>query len=135
MTFVIDSSVLMSFLLPDEQDERALLLLDRLSEEGGFAPILLKYEVMNSLLAAERRGRITAFYRQRPWDQFQRMLIQFDSATAPNTWQQTAELAVKHGLTGYDAVYLALALNHGLPVATFDKQIIAAARSLSVPIL
>ncbi|MGQ3045861.1 MAG: type II toxin-antitoxin system VapC family toxin [Niveispirillum sp.] len=54
--------------------------------------------------------------------------------TEPNAWQSVADLAAKHRLTVYDASYLALALDRGLPLATFDKEIIAAARSLSVPL-
>lgn len=105
-----------------------------MSDEGAFAPVLLKYEMMNSLLAAERRGRITSIYRQRALSQFQRMSIQFDISADPEIWHRTADLAATHRLTGYDAVYLAMAIRSRLPLATFDKEIIAAARSLSVPL-
>ena len=46
-----------------------------------------------------------------------------------------AHLAFKHGLTTYDATYLALALAEGLPLATLDRQLAAAARAEKVPIL
>ncbi|MFV3127859.1 type II toxin-antitoxin system VapC family toxin [Niveispirillum sp. KHB5.9] len=134
MSFVIDSSVLMSFLLPDEPDDRTLHLLDRLSYDGAFAPVLLKYEIMNALLAAERRRRVEPSYRLQALAQFQRMPIQFDLPTEPDLWRQVADLAAKHNLTGYDASYLALAMRLGVPVATYDREIIAAARSLSVPL-
>lgn len=134
MSFVIDSSVLMSFIMPDEKDDRTLDLVNRLSFEGAFAPVLLKYEVMNALLVAERRRRIEPTYRLRALAQFQRMPIQFELMTEPDAWQSLADLAARHRLTGYDASYLALALDRGLPLATFDKEIIAAARSLSVPL-
>jgi predicted nucleic acid-binding protein len=33
----------------------------------------------------------------------------------------------RYGLTAYDAAYLELAIRKGLPLATFDKELIAAA--------
>jgi len=44
-------------------------------------------------------------------------------------------LALGHGLTVYDASYLELALRHGLPLATRDTALIAAARTLGLPVL
>jgi predicted nucleic acid-binding protein len=38
----------------------------------------------------------------------------------------TVRLAERHGLTVYDAVYLELALRHGLPLATLYQELRAA---------
>lgn len=134
MSFVIDSSVLLSFLLPDEPDDRTLHLLDHLAHDGAWAPVLLKYEVANALLAAERRRRIEPSYRTMALAQFQRMPIDFDLPTGADGWQQVCDLAATWRLTGYDAAYLALAMRLGLPLATYDREIIAAARALSIPV-
>jgi predicted nucleic acid-binding protein len=48
---------------------------------------------------------------------------------------QIVRLALVHGLTAYDAAYLALAIAERLPLATLDKKLAAAARAENVPIL
>jgi predicted nucleic acid-binding protein len=42
--------------------------------------------------------------------------------------ESLCKLASVHGLTAYDAQYLACALRHGIPLATQDKVLIKAAR-------
>ena len=44
-------------------------------------------------------------------------------------------LAERHGLTAYDAAYLALAGEMRLPLATLDRQLITAATREGVPLL
>jgi len=44
-------------------------------------------------------------------------------------------LAVQHRLTVYDAAYLELALRRGLPLATLDQELRAAAESEKVKVL
>lgn len=59
MPFVVDASVVGSWLLPDEQHPEAVTALDRLKDDEAFAPSLLWFELRNLLLANERRQRIT----------------------------------------------------------------------------
>ena len=59
----------------------------------------------------------------------------FRRNTGAGDGREIASLAFKHGLTTYDAAYLALALDEGLPLATLDKELAAAARAEKVPIL
>lgn len=50
-------------------------------------------------------------------------------------WHDTLALARSHRLTSYDAAYLELALRRGLPLATRDKALQAAARLEGVPLM
>ena len=50
-------------------------------------------------------------------------------------WHDTLALARSHRLTSYDAAYLELALRRGLPLASRDKALQAAARLEGVPLL
>ena len=43
-------------------------------------------------------------------------------------------LAERHGLSGYDASYLALALSQNLPLATLDNRLASAARAQEVEV-
>lgn len=58
MAFVIDASVVLAWLLPDERSEAAQRLLQRAVHERPRAPSLLMLEVGNALLQAERRTRL-----------------------------------------------------------------------------
>jgi predicted nucleic acid-binding protein len=59
MPFVVDASVVGSWVLSDENHPEALTALERLKDDEAFAPSLLWFELRNLLLAYERRQRIT----------------------------------------------------------------------------
>jgi predicted nucleic acid-binding protein len=75
---------------------------------------------------AERRGRIPSADA----DEFLALLEAFDIVVAgPPTLAELNEilaLARELHLTAYDASYVALALNEGLPLATCDETLVAA---------
>jgi predicted nucleic acid-binding protein len=56
-----------------------------------------------------------------------------DDETASRAWQHSLHLARSHRLSVYDATYLELALRHGLPLATLDDALAAAATAAGVP--
>jgi len=43
-------------------------------------------------------------------------------------------LAREHGLTVYDAAYLDLTIQEGLPLASLDSQLVRAAQKVGVPL-
>jgi predicted nucleic acid-binding protein len=59
--------------------------------------------------------------------------IALDDETASRAWLQSLHLARSHRLAVYDATYLELALRHGLPLATLDARLAAAATAAGVP--
>ncbi|MDB5424723.1 MAG: hypothetical protein JWQ29_2139 [Phenylobacterium sp.] len=135
MTFVIDNSVALAWCFEDEQTAGILALLDRVIDTGAVAPQLWPLEAVNGLLTAERRGRIDRTARQRLGGFLADLPIQIDDETAGRMWSATAPLAERHGLTAYDATYLELATRLGLPLATSDTALIAAARVAGVTLL
>ncbi len=96
---------------------------------GGAGPL----EVANALLVGERRSRAT----EANVTTFLRLLaalpIALDDDTASRAWQQSLHLARSHRLPVYDAAYLELALRQGLPLATLDNRLAAAATLAGVP--
>ena len=66
---------------------------------------------------------------------WQALPIVLDDATADDAWSDTLRLADTHRLTLYDAAYLELSSRHGLPLATFDAELRAAAEALGIPVL
>ena len=59
MPFVVDASIVGSWVLPDGNHPEALVALERLKDDEAFAPSLLWFELRNLLLANERRQGIT----------------------------------------------------------------------------
>ena len=135
MTFVLDSSVSLSWCFEDERTAATAALLDRVAESGAVAPSLWPLEVLNGLTMAERRGRLDGQWRQRLMGQLQGLPVTIDAETAAHAWSTTAQLAVRFGLTLYDAAYLELAQRLDLPLATLDKALRTAGAALSISLL
>ena len=58
-----------------------------------------------------------------------------DQATGARALHETMSLAREHRLTAYDAAYLDLAMRLGLPLATGDRSLRAAAERVGVVLL
>ena len=63
------------------------------------------------------------------------LAIETDSQTDHRALASILALGREHKLTSYDAAYLDLALNRGLPLATLDKELRAAAKKIGVKLL
>jgi predicted nucleic acid-binding protein len=123
--FVLDCSVAVSWLMPDES--LGLNLLDQVAEDGAIVPSLWSLEIGNVLLIAERKKRITLEQRQKALHILTELPIVVDTMTSNHAWLETMELAERYNLTLYDASYLELSLRRSLPLATFDKALKIAA--------
>jgi predicted nucleic acid-binding protein len=130
---VVDSSIALSWCLPDEegtdQIQRAV------ARSGAMAPAHWPLEVANALLMAERRRRISADFRNAALRDLGALPIALDGETSARAWDETLHLAEAHRLTAYDAAYLELAQRLGLPLATLDAERRVAARALGVELL
>jgi predicted nucleic acid-binding protein len=126
MPFVVDASVVGSWVLPDENHPEALAALERLKDDEAFAPSLLWFELRNLLLANERRQRITPAQTAAALNLVQELPLRLDGQGDSDT---TLQLARAHKLTIYDAAYLELAVRRHLPLVTLDTALAAAARS------
>lgn len=133
MSFVVDASVILAWMLPGERHQAAANLVARLRSAGACAPDLLMLEVANALLTTERRGRITGGEREELTDVLARLPLILVPVGA-DQMQEAAEIASWFSLSTYDASYLALAMVRSLPIATFDTRLVAAAASLQVQV-
>jgi len=135
MSFVIDSSVTMTWCFEDEATPQTDHLLRRLTDEGAHVPALWPLEVLNVLMMAERRGRISPTQRHDRQILLRSLPVTVDTETAGQAWTITNQLAERHGITLYDAAYLELAGRLGLPLATLDAELRQAATTSGVPLL
>lgn len=119
---IVDASVVLRGFFPDEQGKaqaQALIRGHALGQIELTAPTLLSYEVLNAALQAARRGRITG-------EQAQNILNAFDNLGIKMTMaplQRTLALAQQFNRSAYDAAYLALAEEAGLPFITGDLRL------------
>jgi predicted nucleic acid-binding protein len=129
---VIDSSIAIAWCFPDEQDEYSQSVLDALASEQAFVPDLWHLEVVNTLVVGERRKRCTQANTV-AWLSFLASLpIVVDEGTKTHAFTDTTHLARLHNLSAYDAAYLELAMRRGLPLATLDEKLKAAANTVGV---
>ncbi|MEA2953576.1 MAG: hypothetical protein QOJ96_3096 [Alphaproteobacteria bacterium] len=132
---VLDSSVTIAWYVPDEHGEATNSLLDRVTTHGAVVPFHWQLEVGNALLLAMRRRRISSQLRSEALAQLVDLQISQDDRTLEQAWSSSLELADTHRLTLYDACYLELAQRRGLPLATLDHDLRAAAKALGLELL
>lgn len=134
MSFVLDASVVLGWMLPDESNPAADAVIGRMLGQRAQAPPLLGLEVADALLTAERRGRLSRADHDALREAFGALPIAFDSADA-EALERAVQLARRHRLSVYDAAYLELALRRGLPLASLDASLRAAAGREGVGLL
>ena len=131
MAFVLDASAAVAPAL-GETDPRALAAKDRLRDgDDALVPGLWWFELRNALVINERRGRLTQNETARFPRDLSQLAITVDHL--PNE-ASLMSLARRYRLTVYDAAYLELAQRQGVPLATLDGALAAAATAENVPL-
>ena len=132
--FVLDCSVTMAWIFDDEDDPHAAAVRDRLDHDMALVPSIWPLEVGNALVVAERRRRVSRAEAVRFLHVLRQLPIDVD-APALASVDGAVEIAHETGLSLYDAAYLDLAATHGLPLATLDSALGAAAGKIGVKTL
>lgn len=101
----------------DDEEPRADRVLERLAEDGALVPQLWHLETRDTLLVAERRGRLSAGGVDERLDALKGLPIRTDGG--PDL-QIAFHLARAHELSFYDALYLELAKRESAELATLD---------------
>jgi predicted nucleic acid-binding protein len=135
MAFVLDCSVTLSWLLPDERRDATDALADELERTTALAPAIWPYEVANALLVAQRRARISEGDISRVRRALASLPIEIEAVAIDNVLSAVSDLARKLAITSYDAAYLELAARRRLPLATLDERLRKACAKLEVGVL
>ena len=126
---VLDASIALAWCFEDETGAYSDGILDLLTQGAeAVVPAIWPLEVGNALLAGERRRRLTDAATNRFLSRLTMLPILIDAPDLPRTFETVLRIAREKGLTSYDASYLELALRQGLPLASLDKELRAAAR-------
>ncbi len=134
-SFVVDNSVVMTWCFQDQADPYADSVLDRLTEATAYVPSVWPLEVANVLLTAERKKYIGQADSIRFVSLLQQLPIVVDYESPQKVMHDLIGLGRAYGLSSYDASYLNLAMKKGLPLATLDKNLREAAKSVGVQLL
>jgi len=127
---VIDASVVLKWYLADEQHgEKALGLLNKYisNELHILAPSLLEYEVINALVIARKRGRIEEETLLSAIDGFLGLGIELKNLSMFST--RVLHYCKVYNRSAYDASYLALAEEDGIPLITSDRVMYSAVQT------
>jgi len=135
MSLVLDSSVTMAWIYIEETSPEVDRVLQLVSNGGAWVPSLWRLEVANILEIGVRRGRHDAAFRDATLGDLALLPINVDQDTDAHAWGAAMRLAERHRLTLYDAAYLELAKRRGLPLATLDEDLRAAAKGEKVTLL
>lgn len=135
-SLVIDASITLSWLLPDEASDLAIAVRNDLPRaEAVWVPAHWRLEVCNSLWMAERRKRLDAAGVTQAADLFLKLPVTTDPDTNDRAGRETLSLARQHGLSVYDAAYLELVLRRGASLASLDGPLRLVAKKLGVALL
>ena len=135
MSLVLDASAALAWVYSDENSPAIDRILDQVTEQGAWVPGLWRLEVANALEQGVRRRRIDRAFRDAALSNLMALDISIDAETNVHAWTTTLQIAGRCGLTLYDAAYAELALRRGLPLASLDSDLRAAAALLDIPVL
>lgn len=133
--FVLDCSVAISWILPDEYSDYAEKILTFLDEKQAIVPSIWYLEIANVLTVSERRGRMTKVQTQQALSLLEFLNIIMDQETEAKAFNVTLNLAREQNLASYDAAYLELAIRLGIPLATSDNKLISVANQCHVALI
>ncbi len=132
MSLVLDASMVISLIMPDERDVSSDATILRLKQSIIWVPSIWPDEVMNALVVSLGRHRLD----KSEYSQAVTLLRWIDPQVEPPDIERvvglTAEIALRHGLTIYDASYVELAKRCGLPLLFRDRKLIRAAEAEGV---
>lgn len=130
--FVLDASIAACWAFDDEEHPIAARALERIRTDEAVAPSLWWFEVRNTLLMGERRGRLTEADTALFLRELARFGVRLDHM--PDEASVLA-LARQYRLTVYDASYLELAQREAIPLATLDAALQKATTALEIEVL
>jgi predicted nucleic acid-binding protein len=132
---VLDASAVLAWCFEDEGGPETDALIEQVADEGAAVPASWSLEIANGLVTGERRGRIKPAESAAFIAMVEELPIVADRETGARAGHETMSLARAHHLTAYDAAYLELAMRLGVPLATGDRGLAAAAQRVGIRLL
>lgn len=130
---VVDCSIAIAWYANDERTAFTEQLLAAFGDVTYFAPALWRLEFVNSMMSAQRRGRMSAERLHEALREASMLPILFEPLNL--SVAEIGRRAREHALTPYDLVYFELARRRNIPLATRDRALVTACRRAGVGVL
>jgi len=137
--FVLDASLTAAWFIPDPETDYALSVRSKLAAGlTAIVPSIWAVEVANTFVNSARRGTLTEEAVEYGLQMLETLVssgsrISVDSSL--KSVRAAYAAARQYQLSAYDGFYLQLALDAGLPLATLNKGLRAAAGKAGVALL
>jgi predicted nucleic acid-binding protein len=133
--FVLDASVALAWFIGRPVDAYAVQIRETMRRgDRAIVPALWETEFANGVLMAERRKLMTDLEGDECMAEMDQLrLTSIEADFEFRNAREVLALARAFQLTVYDACYLELAKRAGLPLATLDKSLRAAAAKAGIP--
>ena len=132
-SFVLDASATLAWCF--DEDGLGSRIGSIIGESKPMAPWLWRLEVANAIMVKERRRILSAADGARLLDLLDALGVEVVGEPPGRTISSIANLARRHQLSSYDAVYLELAASASLPLLTTDDPLRAAAKREGVKLV
>ncbi len=133
MPFVVDNSVVAAWFFPGQATDYTDSVLDRLKTDTAHVPALWVLEFSNVLRKAIMGRKLATETALDIIAEAERLPLSVDYTSTSQG--ANLELALRYGLSSYDAAYLDLAIRLGLPIATKDAALLDAADKAGVGVV
>jgi predicted nucleic acid-binding protein len=130
---VVDASIFGPLFFEDEEDALFAGLAQLLEEWDCLAPQHWRLELTNQIVVGLRRNRISQSDATLAIGSIAGFQIGIDEETHDRAGE-IFQLATRHRLTTYDAAYLELAIRENSALASYDRDLRAAARAEGVKV-
>lgn len=134
MTLVIDASVTLDWCFDSERSAYGEAALLAVGTAHALVPPIWGSEVANALLRGVRQGRMTRADAAHSVHMLTGLDMRTVALRPADALRQAHETGARFNLSGYDASYLALAMQEGVPLATNDDALRRAAEAAGVPL-
>lgn len=135
MPFVLDSSVALAWVLPDEANPALDHVCDRLIDDVARVPPVWPLEIGNASLISVKRGRLTDRDVSQLIPELRALPVEIDATSTERALEETLSLAKTYDLTTYDASYLELAKRRDMPLAILETKLRQACVLAKIPVL
>mgnify|MGYP000533555264 CR=1 FL=1 len=126
----VDASVVVKWFVEEKYSKEALMIRDSFIEGlvDIVVPSLLYFEVLNALKYSGAFGEDELKKVARILEDYQFTLYELEGAYA----EKAVEIAMRKGITIYDASYVALALIEGVDLYTADEKLLTKTQDLKI---
>ena len=123
---VLDASVALAVTLDESLRDRAQATVAAVAHSVGrlAAPTLFDAECASGVVKAVRQGRLSPDLWVETWIRLLELPV--ERLSSPTAVLRGMHLALERGVSAYDAVYVALADELGLPLVTADARLVRA---------